>query len=94
MNLNFSFIIPILSQSVFLVMLSFVVVGDPFIRRDHKKVLLLAILLTGTTMASSSCEYVLSVGPAEPGRIFLRTLFAVYGYIIRPVLILFWKRKI
>ena len=87
MNLNFSFIIPILSQSVFLVMLSFVVVGDPFIRRDHKKVLLLAILLTGTTMASSSCEYVLSVGPAEPGRIFLRTLFAVYGYIIRPVLI-------
>lgn len=90
MSSGTSFVMLLIFLLALLAMLAYIIMGDPFIKQDHKKILLLTILLTASTIVVSFGEYMLSVGPAESPRIFLRTLASIYGYVVRPLLIAFF----
>ncbi len=58
--------------------------SDPFIKRRHKRVLIVTVLLAMSLICQSLVDYQLGIG--EP-RIMARTAVAVYGYAVRPLLI-------
>ena len=73
---------------ILLLGLAFTVIRDPYIRRDHKRVMLVIIALVLCLMAQNCLEYVLSYVCTQRT---LRTISSIIGYIVRPtIMILFF----
>lgn len=64
--------------------LAFTVFNDPYIRREHRKILLLIDALCASLVIQNCWEYALSIGPLKQ---LERQLVAIYGYSVRPVII-------
>ena len=64
--------------------LAFTVFNDPYIRREHRRVLLLIVGLCASLVIQNCWQYALTVGPI---RQLERQLVAIYGYSVRPVII-------
>ena len=67
-----------------LVGLAFVVVIDPYIRRKHKRILLLNVFLVVSLIIQNYMDYALKLNSSSN---FALKCWAVYGYAIRPVII-------
>ena len=65
--------------------LSFTVVIDPYIRREHRRTMLVIAVLCLTLIAQDYWDYALTVGSP---RQMLRTIVTIYGYSIRPVILI------
>ena len=70
---------------LFLLGLTFTVVIDPYFRRDHRRILLIIAALCLTLIAQNYWDYALTVGPP---RQTLRTIVSIYGYCVRPVILI------
>ncbi len=70
---------------LFLFGLAFTAVIDPYIRREHRRILLIIAALCLTLIAQNYWDYALTVGPP---RQTLRTVVSIYGYCIRPVILI------
>lgn len=69
--------------------LTFTVFNDPYIRRSHRRVMLLIIALCFSLVVQNIVENRLAAG--EP-RVVPRTLAAIFGYSVRPlVIVLFFS---
>lgn len=69
---------------ILLVGLTFVVLTDNFIRKEHKSVMLIITAMIFSMIVQNLSEYFLSV----PGQsVMLRKLVSMYGYIMRPIII-------
>ena len=67
--------------------LTFTVLIDPYIRREHRRVMLIIVALCFALIVQNFWENKLASGPPQP---LFRTILAICGYVIRPVfLILF-----
>ena len=78
--------IPLISFVLFLLAgLTFTVFNDPYIRRSHRTAMLIIIALCLSLVVQNYVENWLSEG--EP-RITVRTLTAIFGYIVRPLIII------
>lgn len=78
--------IPLISFVLFLLAgLTFTVFNDPYIRRSHRTAMLIIIALCLSLVVQNYVENWLSEG--EP-RITIRTLTAIFGYIVRPLIII------
>ena len=64
--------------------LSFTVFSDPYISPKHRKTLLLIIGLCASLVIQNCWEYALTVGPLKQ---LERRLVCIYGYSVRPVII-------
>ena len=64
--------------------LTLTVLIDPYIQRRQRKNILLAILLIFTLVIRDYTAYLMDITHVMP---FLRTLVAVYGYALRPVIL-------
>lgn len=64
--------------------LTFTVFNDPYIRREHRKILLLIGVLCASLVVENCWQYALTVGPTKP---LERKLVAIYGYSVRPAII-------
>ena len=58
--------------------------ADSYIDRAHKRIILIILLLTFSLILQTILEYRISVGTPRP---YLRTVVSIYGYSVRPVLI-------
>ena len=58
--------------------------ADTHIHRRHKTIILIILLLTYSLIAQCILEYRLILGTPRP---FLRTLVSIYGYCLRPTLV-------
>ncbi|MBR3020481.1 MAG: hypothetical protein IKH57_26020 [Clostridia bacterium] len=67
-----------------LVGLTVAVFIDPYIRRERRKTLLLIIGLCASLIIQNHLEYALASGPPRP---LLRTLNSIYGYSVRPLIL-------
>ena len=65
--------------------LAFIVGIDPYIRREHRRTMLIIAALCLTLIAQNYLDYSLAVG--EP-RLLLRTIVSIYGYAVRPVILI------
>ena len=74
-------LIPLLLQ---LAGMTFAVLVDSYISRQHKRVMLSVAALVFSLIAQNYVENLLVTG--EP-RVFLRTFVAIYGYSVRPVIL-------
>ena len=75
--------------------LTFAVLIDPYIGRKHKSAMLIITALGCSLIAQNIVDFLLGEGPPH---VLLRTLVCIYGYSVRPViLVLFFhivgKRK-
>ena len=64
--------------------LAFTVFNDPYIRREHRKILLLIVGLCASLVIQNCWEYALTIGPLKQ---LERQLVAIYGYSVRPAII-------
>ena len=62
----------------------FTVIADPYIRRNHRKILLAIIGLVCSLIIRDYIGFLLDIKGDRP---FLRTIVAIYGYCIRPVIL-------
>ena len=58
--------------------------ADTYIDREHKRSILIILLLTFSLILQTVLEYRISEGTPQP---FLRTVVSIYGYSVRPVLV-------
>ena len=58
--------------------------ADSYIDREHKKIIMIILLLTFSLIVQTVLEYRTSEGTPQP---FLRTVLSIYGYCVRPVLV-------
>lgn len=65
--------------------LTFTVVIDPYIRREHRRTMLLVAALCLTLIVQNVWDYALTVGSP---RQMLRTIVTIYGYSVRPVILI------
>ena len=65
--------------------LAFVVWIDPYIRREHRRTMLIIAALCLTLIAQNYWDYSLAVGQPRP---MLRTMVSIYGYAVRPVILI------
>ena len=65
--------------------LTFIVVIDPYIRREHRRTMLIIAALCLTLIAQNYWEYALAIGRPRP---MLRTIISIYGYAVRPVILI------
>ena len=65
--------------------LAFIVGIDPYIRREHRRTMLVIAALCLTLIAQNYWDYVLAVGQPRP---MLRTIVSIYGYAVRPVILI------
>ena len=65
--------------------LTFMVLSDSYIRKVHRRVMLLIIVLCYSLIAQNYIETMLEAGTS---RILERTLVSIYGYSVRPIIIL------
>ena len=70
------------SLVVLLLGLAIAVVFDRYIKKEHRKILLIVVALLVTVIAQNTGEYHLERYAASP---IWRTLVAIYGYSVRPV---------
>ena len=64
---------------------AFIVGIDPYIRREHRRTMLLIAALCLTLIAQNYWDYALAVGAPRP---MLRTIVSIYGYAVRPVILI------
>ena len=64
--------------------LAFIVVIDPYIRREHRRIMLVIAALCLTLIVQNAWDHVLTVGAP---RQMLRTAVSIYGYAVRPVIL-------
>ena len=65
--------------------LAFTVGIDPYIRREHRRTMLVIAVLCLTLIAQNYWDYSLTVGlPRQT----LRTIVSIYGYSVRPVILI------
>ena len=81
---NTPFIQMIAFMLILLTGLVITLLGDPYIRREHKRIILIIIVLVVSLIAQNYVEYILEKGTPRP---LLRTIVAIYGYSVRPMLI-------
>ena len=62
----------------------FTVIADPYIRRNHRKILLAIIGLVCSLIIRDYIGFLLDIKGDRP---FLRTVVAIYGYCIRPAIL-------
>ncbi|MBR1737311.1 MAG: histidine kinase [Firmicutes bacterium] len=62
----------------------FTVIADPYINRDHRKIMLVIIALVCSLIIRDHIGFLLDIDGHRP---FLRTIVAIYGYCIRPVIL-------
>ncbi|MBQ9519098.1 MAG: histidine kinase [Firmicutes bacterium] len=62
----------------------FAVTADPYIRRNHRKIMLVIIGLVCSLIIRDYIGFLLDIKGDRP---FLRTIVAVYGYCVRPVIL-------
>ena len=74
-----SFVIPLL---FLLTGLAIIVAIDPYISKEHRRVMELIIILSVTLVVQNVWEEYIAAGPPNW---FLRTTLAIYGYTVRPV---------
>lgn len=72
---------PLVTQILIII---FAVAVDSYFEKKHRYVMLLICILTLSLIAQNVFENALAAG--EP-RVFLRTLAAVYGYCVRPIIL-------
>ena len=65
--------------------LTFTIVIDPYIRREHRRTMLVIAALCLTLIIQNYWDYALTVGPP---RQLLRTIVSIYGYSVRPVILI------
>ena len=65
--------------------LAFIVGIDPYIRREHRRTMLVIVVLCLTLIAQNYWDYSLAVGEPRP---MLRTMISIYGYAVRPVILI------
>ena len=80
------------SEYIILIPLLFEIVGlgiavcvDPYIEKHHKKIMLFIVFLVLSLIIQNVSEYTLAKHIAMP---YVRTIVAVYGYCVRPLIIL------
>ena len=67
-----------------LIGLTFVTIIDSFIKKEHKKILLIIVAILASLIAQNFAEFILW----HPGQsITLRKFVSIYGYIVRPIVI-------
>ena len=67
-----------------LVGLVLALLADSYIDREHKRNVLIILLLTFSLILQTVLEHRISEGTPQP---FLRTVLSIYGYCVRPVLV-------
>ena len=82
MKSEYIILIPLLFQ---IVGLGIAVCVDPYIEKHHKKIMLFIVLLVLSLTVQNVSEYTLAKHVAMP---YVRTIVAVYGYCVRPLIIL------
>ncbi len=85
MTMNISTLAALFPLLLLLLGLTFTVVIDPYIRREHRHIMLLIAALCLTHIAQNVWDYALTVGPP---RQTLRTILSIYGYSVRPVILI------
>ncbi len=85
MTMNISTLAALFPLLLLLLGLTFTVVFDPYIRREHRHIMLLIAALCLTHIAQNVWDYALTVGPP---RQTLRTILSIYGYSVRPVILI------
>lgn len=85
---HLAMILPLLLQLAGMV---FAVLVDSYISKHHKRILLLIAFFSFSLIAQNYAAYLLETG--EP-RIFLRTLSSIYGYCVRPVILVLFMHVI
>ena len=87
MILNTSVLAALAALLLLLLGLAFTVLFDPYIRRKHRRIMLIIVALCLVLIVQNLWENELTIGPARP---LFRTVLAICGYSVRPVfLILF-----
>ena len=82
MKSEYIILIPLLFQ---IVGLGIAVCVDPYIEKHHKKIMLFIVLFVLSLTVQNVSEYTLAKHIAMP---YVRTIVAVYGYCVRPLIIL------
>ena len=67
-----------------LIGLTFAVMIDTYLRKEQRKAMLIIVSLTFLLVAQNMAEYLMEFYTAEP---FGRTVTAIIGYSIRPIII-------
>ena len=70
-----------------LIVLTFTVLIDPYIRKEHRKIMLITIALIVSLLMQNVVGYLLDLNGTMP---YARTLVGIYGYSIRPLIILMY----
>ena len=84
-NAHYTDLMIVLPAVLMLAGLLFTVAADPYITRRRKRTMVLICVLVLSLIAQNYLENLLSSG--EP-RIMLRTCVSIYGYAVRPVILL------
>ena len=84
---------PLLLQ---LIGLTLAVLIDPYIRKKHRRIMLLIIVVVFSLLVQNELDHLLDLDGTMP---FARTLVSIYGYCVRPLilalfLLLFGKRRL
>ena len=74
-------LLPLVTQIVIII---FAVAVDSYFEKKNRRVMLLICILTLSLIAQNVFENALAAG--DP-KVFLRTLIAVYGYCVRPIIL-------
>ena len=82
MKSEYIILIPLLFQ---IIGLGIAVCVDPYIEKHHKKIMLFIVFLVLSLIIQNVSEYTLAKHIAMP---YVRTIVAVYGYCVRPLIIL------
>ncbi len=85
MTMDFSTLAVLFPLLLLLLGLAFTVVIDPYIRREHRQTMLVIAALCLTLIIQNYWDYALTVGPP---RQMLRTVLSIYGYSVRPVILI------
>ncbi|MBO4927574.1 MAG: histidine kinase [Clostridiales bacterium] len=85
MTMNIGTLSVLFPLILLLVGLAFTVLIDPYIRREYRRTMLVISVLCLTLIIQNYWDYILTIG--EP-RQMLRTIVTIYGYSIRPVILI------
>ena len=82
---NINTLMPLFPVCFLLIGLTVTVVLDPYISKKHRVIMFIIIALSLTLVAQNIVENALAAGPL---RRFWRTTASVYGYTVRPVILI------
>ena len=85
MKMDFSTLAEFFPLLLLLIGLAFTVRIDPYIRKEHRQTMLIVAALCLTLIIQNYWDYALTVGPP---RQMLRTIVSIYGYAVRPVILI------